>query len=321
MAAKKTKKKSKSGSKSKKSTKSKKSSSSKKSSGKSKKAAAKSAASPTSDGAEPVGEIVKATVSKSTGKAPDIYDSAVKEVVSLSDSDSLARKVDTGPLSEVRGKDVWALHAQLRALDEVASRLESLGSTIQSSVATVDEHLHKNSIASTSLVEHHGSTITREVTTTRDRVQKWINSTQSTLEKNVKDAESSITDAISKAQGAINRKTTDGVKDVSTLVEDLHKTVKDSFEKLSKATAGTEENLRTQTDAFSKATEALLSDIQSDIETKVAEFRDESTRQVDKRFNQTDVAFAAVRADQEVIKALLTDIIKDRMGRHEPKVR
>jgi hypothetical protein len=67
--------------------------------------------------------------------------------------------------------------------------------------------------------------------------------------------------------------------------------------------------------------EGLLSQLQSDFDRKIVEFRDEATRLIDRRFNQTDVAFAAVRADQEVIKALLTDIIKDRLGRAESRSR
>ena len=121
--------------------------------------------------------------------------------------------------------------------------------------------------------------------------------------------------------GLVRGTTSELESNLQSQIAKFSETVRGNFEKLAKATAGSEENLRAQTHSFSKAMEELLNTLQNNFEKQIAEFRDEATRLIDKRFNQSDVAFAAVRADQEVIKALLTDIIKDRLGRAEPRGR
>jgi hypothetical protein len=265
--------------------------------GKNKNASPKTAHTESASGGAVV--IAKPVATRSNGTHANIYDDAVKEVVALSETDAYARKVDNGPLSEARGKDTWRLHAQLRAVDQMNQNLEKNADGIRSAISAVDGHLHTNTVATTQLVERHGSSIAHAIAA----------------------CETTVTEAVSKAQSAVNRSVKETTSELQGRVEALTGTVKDSFGKLAKATAGTEENLRSQTHSFSKAVEGLLVNLQNEFSKKIQEFRDESTRQIDKRFNQSDVAFAAVRADQEVVKALLTDIIKDRMGRAEPRTR
>jgi len=130
-----------------------------------------------------------------------------------------------------------------------------------------------------------------------------------------------VTNLVSTTRADVQNWLTDAKSTLGTDIEKLTATVQSNFSKLAQATAGSEENLRSQTDSFSKAVENLLSSLQHDVDKKISSFQDEATRLIDKRFNQSDVAFAAIRADQEVIKALLTDIIKDRLGRPEPRSR
>lgn len=287
--------------------------------------------------------IAKPTLGKLDIAAAPVYQDAAKEIDNLSENDAAAKKVDNGPLGESRGKDVWQLHAQLKALNQVSSQVERHGAALQASLAELDQHLHKDTVATTKLVDHHGESLASQVSDFQDSVENWTTSSKNHLTKHVSDAEKAITlaiaktkdtlsgevsdtkdtlnEAVSKTQSTLSKNVKDGVTDLQGRLDNLLQTVKDSFAKLAKATAGTEENLRTQTNAFSQAVEGLMGTLQTDLEKQITEFRDESTRQIDKRFNQSDVAFAAVRADQEVIKALLTDIIKDRMGRAEPKIR
>ena len=243
--------------------------------------------------------VAKPTIVKGNGAHDNVYDDAVKEIVALSENDTYARKVDNGPLSEARGKDTWRLHAQLRAVDQVSANLMKEASAIKTSLSTLDEHLHTDTVAITALVERHGSTIVRAIGGSKSELASAVSDAQSALAESVEQSTESLTGQITK----------------------FSNTVKSNFETLAKATAGSEENLRAQTQAFSKAMEQLLNTLQHNFEKQITEFRDDATRLIDKRFNQSDVAFAAVRADQEVIKALLTDIIKDRLGRAEPRVR
>jgi hypothetical protein len=51
----------------------------------------------------------------------------------------------------------------------------------------------------------------------------------------------------------------------------------------------------------------------------VRKLRDEVVSLVDSRLNQADASFAALRGDVEVVKFLVMDLIKDRIGRTDPK--
>jgi len=51
----------------------------------------------------------------------------------------------------------------------------------------------------------------------------------------------------------------------------------------------------------------------------VRKLRDEVVSLVDSRMNQADASFAALRGDVEVVKYLVMDLIKDRIGRNDPK--
>ena len=51
----------------------------------------------------------------------------------------------------------------------------------------------------------------------------------------------------------------------------------------------------------------------------VRKLRDEVISLVDSRMNQADASFAALRGDVEVVKFLVMDLIKDRIGRSDPK--
>lgn len=254
--------------------------------------------------------VAKATIVKGNGNHDNVYDDAVKEVVALSENDTYARKVDNGPLSEARGKDTWRLHAQLRAVDQVNINMTKEASAIKTGLSTLDEHLHTDTVAVTELVERHGSSIASSLASAKSSINGSIATAQQSLSKTVVSSQNAITTSVEETKESL-----------AGQITKFSNAVKDKFEHLAKATAGSEENLRAQTQAFSKAVEELLNTLQNNFEKQILEFRDESTRLIDKRFNQSDVAFAAVRADQEVIKALLTDIIKDRLGRAEPRVR
>lgn len=53
----------------------------------------------------------------------------------------------------------------------------------------------------------------------------------------------------------------------------------------------------------------------------VRKLRDEVVSLVDSRMNQSDASFAALRSDVEVVKFLVMDLIKDRIGRSDPKAK
>lgn len=278
----------------------------------------------------------QATKEETTGRAGgtlgNLYNEGIQEVVKLAEDDNYARRVDNGPLKEARGKDTWQVHSQLHAVSRLNQNLGTHVNTLESHLNDLDGHLdaatellsklvsqtHKQSDATlASNLESVGSWVSgarkallEANQATQKEVVATVKESFKTLDKNLTETSVELTEAVGKAQSAINDR-----------LETVHKSMKSAFQELARATAGSEESIRAQTDAFSKAVETLLNDVRGDLDAKIAEFRDDATRLIDKRFNQSDVSFAAVRADQEVIKALLTDIIKDRLGRAEPRVR
>ncbi len=205
-------------------------------------------------------------------------------------------------------KAVAAAQADLN--DAVSTAQSTLTAAVSKAQSSLSDQLTKST-----------ASLTKTVDSAQSALSEQLSKSTSSITKTVKDAQAALSEQVAEAQTALSGEVAESLSDLSGRSDNLLNTMKDSFSKVLKATAGSEENLKSQTSSFSSAVEELLSNVQNTLQKQIFEFREETTRQVDKRMNQADVAFAAVRADQEVIKALLTDIIKDRMGRAEPKYR
>lgn len=276
--------------------------------------------------------LAPATVAPGIDAKDSVYEVVAKDLAAVGASDAQAKKISGSPLGETRGNDVLRLHAGLRASDLLNGKLNRVFASLQTALADLDSHLHIDASALSTQSERQTASLLKSLEAAQRALDEAVSSSQSTLTSAVSKAQAALGDQVSKAytglakttekaQASLSEQVADGVTDLQKRNDALLATVKDSFTKLAKATAGSEENLKAQTNSFSTAVEELLANVQTSLQKQIFEFREETTRQVDKRMNQADVAFAAVRADQEVIKALLTDIIKDRMGRAEPKYR
>lgn len=240
----------------------------------------------------------------------NLYNEGIQEIVKLAEDDNYAKKVDNGPLKEARGKDTWQVHSQLSTVNRLNQNLNTHVGALESHLNDIDGHLDAaTELLSKLTSQTHKETIAT-LSSSLETVGSWVTSTRKGLDKAINETGTEISGQLAKVHTGVNER-----------IEVVHKSMKSAFQELARATAGSEENIRAQTDSFSKAVEAMLNDVRGDLDAKIAEFRDDATRLIDKRFNQSDVSFAAIRADQEVIKALLTDIIKDRLGRAEPRVR
>ncbi len=206
-------------------------------------------------------------------------------------------------------------------LAATASAASELDAAVKSAKSSLSDQLSKAQASLSDQASKAQASLSDQASKNHTASSDQLTKSTSNLTKTIKEAESALSEQVAEAQTALSSELGDSLSDLQGRSDALLETVKDSFTKLSRATAGSEENLKAQTNSFSSAVEELLTNVQSTLQKQTFEFREELTRQVDKRMNQADVAFAAVRADQEVIKALLTDIIKDRMGRAEPKYR
>jgi F0F1-type ATP synthase membrane subunit b/b' len=287
--------------------------------------------------------VTPATIAPGSDAKDSLYDAVAKDLTSIGASDAAAKKIQSGPLGEGRGQDVIRLHATLKAVDLLNGKVNRVYASLQTAMADLDSHLHTDASSLTTQADRQSASILKTIkdaqadlnsaldqahTALTSSVQKahtavsdQLTKSTASLTKSVESAHGKLSSQLNEAQSALSGEVAEALSDLQGRNDTLLDTVKDSFTKLSRATAGSEENLRAQTDSFSNAVEELMNTVQNNLQKQIFEFREETTRQVDKRMNQSDVAFAAVRADQEVIKALLTDIIKDRMGRAEPKYR
>jgi ElaB/YqjD/DUF883 family membrane-anchored ribosome-binding protein len=77
--------------------------------------------------------------------------------------------------------------------------------------------------------------------------------------------------------------------------------------------------MRTQVGQFENAISTQTREATERLAVDLRKLRDEVVSLIDSRMNQSDAAFAAVRGDVEVVKFLVMDLIKDRIGRTDPK--
>jgi len=77
--------------------------------------------------------------------------------------------------------------------------------------------------------------------------------------------------------------------------------------------------MRTQVGQFENALSTQTREATERLAIDLRKLRDEVVSLIDSRMNQSDAAFAAVRGDVEVVKFLVMDLIKDRIGRTDPK--
>ena len=74
-----------------------------------------------------------------------------------------------------------------------------------------------------------------------------------------------------------------------------------------------------QNDTHFNAVSTQLREATERLAFDTRKLRDEVVSLVDARMNQADASFAAIRGDVEVVKYLVMDLIKDRIGRSDPK--
>lgn len=74
-----------------------------------------------------------------------------------------------------------------------------------------------------------------------------------------------------------------------------------------------------QSDAHFQALSSQARENTERLAVDLRHVRDEVVGLVDSRMTQADAAFAALRGDVEVVKFLVMDLIKDRIGRSDPK--
>ncbi|GEM_PF-6569233 len=119
-------------------------------------------------------------------------------------------------------------------------------------------------------------------------------------------------------------------QEIVALTTQLTSAMKDNFEATRSHLVNLQNALSTQVHearlALANQADGSLQSISSQqrenterLAVDVRKLRDEVVSLVDSRMNQADASFAALRGDVEVVKYLVMDLIKDRIGRADPK--
>lgn len=91
------------------------------------------------------------------------------------------------------------------------------------------------------------------------------------------------------------------------------------FASLKSQAASFQQAIWNQNDTHFNAVSTQLREATERLAFDTRKLRDEVVSLVDARMNQADASFAAIRGDVEVVKYLVMDLIKDRIGRSDPK--
>lgn len=124
----------------------------------------------------------------------------------------------------------------------------------------------------------------------------------------VQEKTAQLTHLIQSFEGSLEKRVTDQHTAVTNQVNSFWAAESEHFNTIRAQVGNFENAISTQT---RESTERLAVDIRK--------LRDEVVSLIDSRMNQSDAAFAAVRGDVEVVKYLVMDLIKDRIGRSDPK--
>jgi len=88
---------------------------------------------------------------------------------------------------------------------------------------------------------------------------------------------------------------------------------------ITQAVQETRSAVSAQSDAHFQALSSQARENTERLAVDLRHVRDEVVGLVDSRMTQADASFAALRGDVEVVKFLVMDLIKDRIGRSDPK--
>ncbi len=245
-----------------------------------------------------------------------IYEIGLKELHRVSTDESARKIVDT-EFTEARGRETARLHVTLKAIAEQDARTAAHAREVLGAIERVSTELQDRAAQLSHLIESFESMSDKRFTGVHDDLRTRADALTALV--------SSRSDGIS---DLLNRRS-DGLV---SQVREFASTERDHFEgakaqvadfraaaaaQLQEARTG----LWTQADNQFVALQTQGRESTERAAVDVRNLRDEVVRLVDSRMNQADASFAAIRGDLEVVKFLVMDIIKDRIGRTDPKAK
>lgn len=206
-----------------------------------------------------------------------------------------------------------------KSFKQVQNSITTRSDGIEKAIATRTDSLEKSVAARSDVLEKlavkHADAAENADTKRADAIAKQVTdfakaetAHHDALTKQVATFEKALSTQLTESRTALAKGTADGV-------ESLTKRVEKAEAALLKRVQDAQESLQKQADTNFNSLAEQERDDTSVVRRDLHESRDEIVRLVDSRMNQSDASFAAVRADMEVLKFMVMDLIKDRIGR------
>lgn len=221
-----------------------------------------------------------------------IYEIGLNELHRVSADESTHKQVDN-EFREARGREGARLHVTLKALSEAERRNNENTRATLESIAQLTSELQTRAAALTNLIQTFENTADKRFSGVHDDLRSRADSLVAQV--------NAFANAELEHFGTIRNQMTVFQQAVSLQVQE------------------TRSALASQSDAHFQAVSSQARENTERLAVDLRHVRDEVVGLVDSRMTQADASFAALRGDVEVVKYLVMDLIKDRIGRSDPK--
>lgn len=266
----------------------------------------------------------------------NVYDAALGELAKLADDEEHRQGVESSVLTEARENDLWALHANLTAIEEgyrtirdALDELEALGSD---RTGDLDTALGERTEALVDELDDRASELGAAIETLQDETLDRIDGTAEVVAEEHDQTRSTL----DTRAAAIQKQLADGIGRIRENLDDrfegTRRSVDEHFaeqnERLEGHLTSLEEMIERRFDdtqaeldaAFGTTWEMLSGNFEATNERtkrEVHELHHDLIQVLDERFDKIDQRFASLRADLEVIKTLQVELIEGDNSRSE----
>jgi len=225
-----------------------------------------------------------------------VYDYGVEELHHVSQDEVAHRRVDA-EFKEARGREGARLHVTLKAISEADQRTLS---AISNLLAELQER--------TNQLNHLIQSFEAQANRRFDGVENLANTRFTAVEQ-----------LTNKRSDGLHEDLKQRAEALTIQVNSFANAEHEHFAAIKTQVGSFQQAIWNQNDTHFNAVSTQLRESTERLAFDTRKLRDEVVSLVDSRMNQADASFAAIRGDVEVVKYLVMDLIKDRIGRTDPK--
>jgi len=225
-----------------------------------------------------------------------VYEYGLEELHRVSQDEAAHRKLGQD-FREARGNEGARLHVTLQAINEADKRALSAISNLLAELQEKTAHLNHLIQSFEAQANRRFDGVENLANTRFTAVENLTNTRFDGLHTDLKQRAEALTVQINSFSNA----------------EHEH------FAAMKTQVGSFQQAIWNQNDTHFNAVSTQLRESTERLAFDTRKLRDEVVSLVDSRMNQADASFAAIRGDVEVVKYLVMDLIKDRIGRTDPK--